>query len=268
MPDGKDGITNPLAYRKIHSDATGERWKAREMVYAKRRWTMPEQENRLLYSSYNASGWLCDATDPGNLTLTISPRADTSFVSLIDNGTTISPMNSGVQTWEGSGTIYSTSGVDVSSSTSFSFSLEFLPYQCSTTFEFTVVLGICDIDGSNQQEIRTWNLTSSNVIWFLADVADISGPDPSALGFYCDVTPAVSDGSWAVEDMCVQLDRYERKAFVQTGGVAVVNEAGERRGVGKIHPSEWELVQENWEGVVTPREGQDQASFAIPTEDV
>jgi len=270
MPDGKDGVTNQLAYRKIHSDATGQRWKAREMVYAKRRWTMPSAENRMAYSSYNASGWSCDGIDSG--TITIGVYSDENYVSWVDNGTTLTATQNGVQTWGGAGTLFSISGVDVSSSTTVVFALEFLPYQNSSTHKFTVAMGVCDVDGTNKQVIKTWSLTAANRIWFCVDVSDISGPTTSALGFYVTVTPAESDGQWAFMNAQAELDKEEPGLFVKTAGSAIVtltsNPGGEYRGVGKIHPSEWELVQENWEGVVTPREGHDQASYVVPAEDV
>lgn len=269
MPDGKDGVTNQLAYRKIHSDATGQRWKAREMVYAKRRWTMPSAENRMAYSTYNSAGWSCDGIDSG--IITVGVYSDENYVRWVDNGTTLTADQNGIQTWEGSGTAYSTSAIDASSSTSVVFSCEFLPYQNSSTHTFTVEIGTCDISGGNKEAWKTWSLTAANRIWFYVPKDSIVY-DTSILGFYMTVTPAESDGKWAFMNAQVEFDVLEPGRFVNTAGSAIVtltsNPGGEYRGVGKIHPSEWELVQENWEGVVTPREGQDQASYVVPTEDV
>lgn len=261
MPDGKDGVTNPLAYRKIHSDSSGQRFKAREMIYAKRRWTIPMAENRFLYSSYNTAFWNCDANDEG--LITVGPYSDENYTGWTDDGTTLTAVQNGIQTWSSAaGTVRSTEATDCSSATDVLFSFEFCPHQDRDETTFTVVLGTCASDGSSKVAAKTWTLVGGNRVWAKITTSGAS------IYFYFTVTPDVAATKWAFVNAQLEFDKTEPGVFVSTSGSAIVETTTERRGVGKIHRSEWELVQENWEGVVTPREGQDQASFVIPTEDI
>ena len=268
MPDSRDGITNPLAYRKIHSDSNGQRYKAREMIYAKRRWSMPMAENRLLYSSYNTAFWNSDADNDG--LITIGPYSDENYVGWIDVGGVETSVQNGIQTWNSAeGTLRTTEATNCSTATTVLFSFEFLPHYDRSATTFSVVLGMCASDGSAKVPARTWSLVGGNRIW-----AKITTSEASAY-FYFIVTPDVATPggpgvvpSWAFINAQLEFDKDEPGQFVPTTGTAIVETTTERRGVGKIHRSEWELVQENWEGVVTPREGQDQASHVIPTEDI
>ena len=250
-------------YRKDYSDASHAPFPRRELVFAKRKWAMPASENRLPYSSYNALGWACDATDSG--AISIGPHADDCRVSydILNTAT-----ERGEQTWEGSGVYRSISGVDVSSATSIVFSVEFGSYQASTTQTCTCVIGVCNEAGDSFQILRTWTVVGSQRIWFYTPVADIT-ESTAALCFYVSVVPAESDGEWFITGAQLEYDKEFPGVPVATAGAAVVRAVDTQyRSVNKIHRSEHELVQEAYEGIVTPREGQDQSSNVIPVGEV
>jgi hypothetical protein len=246
-------------YRKEYSDASYEPGTRREMVYAKRKWAMPPAQNRLLYSSYNTAFWTCNATDSG--LISVGPYADTNRVSYDMNNVA---SENGVQTWQGNGTYRSDSGINVSAADEIVFSCIIGGYQQSSTQIFTCTLGVCNEAGDSLQTVRVWNIVGSGRAWFHIDTADIT-EDTTDLCFYVSVVPSESDGEWFIINAQVEFNELVPKNFIATSGAALVRSVDTNyRSVNKIHRREHERVPEDYEGIVTPREGNDQSSNVIP----
>ena len=278
MPHGHDGATNPRAYRVGYSEASGARFKRREMVYAKRRWTMPYRTNYLYYSSYNTAGWETDGIDQGMIT--VGPYADQNVVSHTPNedGTDTS-LENGIQTWSssfypgseyvGHTTTMTTDGYNMTDTGGFVFSFEFIAHQVRPSTKYTVQLG--NYDGTHLEWWKTWELVGSNRVWCLVPTLLVVGSlESTRLIFRVIADPF--DSKWAWTNAQVEKGVSQPGVFVETAGSQYFPDPatynGQNRGIGIIHTKEYELVQEDWEGIVTPREGQDQGSFVTPVEDI
>lgn len=252
-----------LMRRKGISDVSSMPFRRDEMVYAKRRWLQHAAQNRLPYSSYSSSGWSCDATDAG--LISIGPNADLNIVSYDGNFTA---SENGIQTWTGTGTVRSTTASDLSSVSVITFSIEFGMYQRSVTPHFTLDLGICDATGATTQSFVLRATTGGGPIWFTTPVSAITATATNDVYFYLTVTPDTALGKWWTDRAHLEYEVTQPGNFIKTAGAAIVYTSDtQMRGVGKMHMSEVEFVQEESDGIVTPREGQDQSSYVIPVDD-
>ena len=216
-----------IARQLDRCDVCGTKIHKKDLVRTQIRFVKSEGTNYLLYSSYNSSFWSCDASDVD--TIGIGPHADDSRVSIaLDNTVT---QVYGSQTWSGTGTFRSTTSVDLSSLTTFTFSCEVAPV-CSYSSNvasleaLTVAMGICDGDGNNKDLQRTWSgLLSQTRCWFNMDVADIASPLSSS-GVYFYITVTV-DGTnyWLVDDLTVEGGKSKPTTFLKAAGAAVSNSA-------------------------------------------
>lgn len=275
MPYGHDGATKQGAYRVGYSDATSIRHKRRDMVLCKRRWTVPYRVNLFQNSSYDNNFWTVfyEMTDLGNIT--VGPYSDDNTVShsMQPDGSDLSIQN-GLPTWNGDYPFILSSPMDISSYNTLVFSLEFCAYQSRGPSAYEIHIGTCDttaLEWSNSQHWAIWNLIGNNRVWCKVPVSEVTA-DIHNTCFYMTVFTTPNTGAWSFTNAQLEPNVSSPGIFIATSGAAINPDpatfTGQSRGMGKIHPSEWELVQEDWEGIVTPREGQDQASFVTPVEDV
>jgi len=130
-----------------------------------------------------------------------------------------------------------TTGVDVSGLTQFVFSAGVGPqikyYSDGTAGTQTdspsssalaVAMGICDGDGNNKALQRTWtDVNSLTRCWFQMDVADIASPlSSSGIYVYLDISAAVDDDWWVIDDLSIEGDVAKPTQFYTTTGAAVL----------------------------------------------
>ena len=253
------------AYRNDFSDASAKVYPRRELVLSKRKYTQPAAQSLFLYSAYNAAFWTVDtAADAGALSL--GCYLDKNRVSIALDGT-VTP--NGEQTWTGTGTLRSTSATNVSTYTNVVVSLELGAYELGTTQSLTIAGGFCHSDGTDKQEVKSLTWNHPGRFFFTIPVANITSTVSTAVYVYFTITPATADGQWWAMNMQLESGTTPGE-FVETAGAAVTYATDQKnlRTIAKIHPSEWELVQEEYEGKVFPREGQDQSSYVNELGDV
>lgn len=172
--------------------------------------------NYLTYSSYNSSGWTADTMSASSST-SIGCYADRSRVSVSDGNVSTGIL--GPTTWDGAGTLRSTSSIDASSWTRMVFAVDVGPYERETDPEMTFLLGLCDSDGSNKEQQASFTTKGSVRAWFVLDVADIpSGKDSSALYFY---VATASTNEWWADRMQVSKNLLRPGTFAPTSGSSV-----------------------------------------------
>ena len=252
------------AYRQDYSDATGQAYPRRNLVLSKRKYQQLQGENYLLYSSYNSSFWTVDtASDAGTVSAGCYLDKNRCRVNLDNTVTEL-----GEQTWQGTGVFRSSTATSLTGWTTLYFSFEFGGYYQSTTQTFTVKAGLCAAGGAGKQEVLSLTVTAPRRLKFNLPIASITATPVAACYFYVSVTPSVATGKWYIIDAQLEKDKATPGVFVPATGAAVSHTSKQVRTVAKIHPTEWEFVQETWDGIWPPREGQDQSSYTTETGDL
>jgi hypothetical protein len=204
-----------------------------DLRYQTRQWGQVAGSNYFTYSSYNASGWACDASDKGRTS--IGPYAAQARVSVANDNTTTEMLGS--QTWEGSGTYRSTSAVDVSSWTSFCVRSYIGAYHADAYQTLVIVYGYCDSAGANKQQVGTKTITGTKKIWWTGVPGDIVSPLSSATAyFYFGVTCENSAQDWFVDASDLEKNKTSPDyVFIPTTGVATEYASDiEKLGVAKV----------------------------------
>lgn len=196
-------------------DVCGAHVLRKDLVRTQVEFLAPEASNYLTYSSYSASGWSCDASDAG--AISIGPYAGEARVVIDDSNT--STESFGSQTWDGSGTLRSTSAVDASSWTSLVFAVDAGPYHQETSPEMTFTIGLCDSDGSNTEQQASFTTPGQIRAWFTLNISAIpAGKSASGLYFYISTT---SSNKWFADRMQVAKNATAMAQFAPTLGSAV-----------------------------------------------
>lgn len=173
--------------------------------------------NYLPYSSYNSTFWSCGSTDAG--AISIGSHEGARCKVALDN--TVTEVG-GSQTWHGTGTIRTTTAVDVSAWTSLAFQVIVGPYHRSTNTEMAIAAGMCSSSGTGKIPLLTKTINASSKIWFGLLVADID-PSLSAAATYYYITTTCSgstdyDDYWWMDDAALNKDSLVPLTFVQTTG--------------------------------------------------
>lgn len=207
----------------VCSDVT----KIKDLVRTQVRYLLPAGSNYLAYSSYNSSGWSCSARDKGKIGY--GPHGDEQRMQIYDDNSLAYARCS--QTWGGVGTLRSTSGVDVSSLTTFVFSVDVaqvIRYLDGTGYasDLTVAMGICDSAGNNKSLQKTFTSVNSLLrCWFKMDVTDIAAPLASNdVYVYITVTPDTEHEYWLADDMSIEANVSIPDQFITTTGTAISNQ--------------------------------------------
>jgi len=188
-------------------------------------------ENYLNYSSYDGTYWVVDtASDAGSISY--GNRADNARYAALTDDYTDTYFNC-VQTWTGSGTMrMETLSPNFSATSTMTFSAQVGPHEQNTSPEMTVVLGVCNSDGSVKQAIKTYTISGTTRVWFAEASSTMEG---YALGsgrqqyYYIQIT---NDGSWWIDEMQLEanagsmpLQTGHPENFVRTSGALVSNQS-------------------------------------------
>jgi hypothetical protein len=107
------------------------------------------------------------------------------------------------------------------------FSAQVGPHEQNTSPEMTVVLGVCNSDGSVKQAIKTYTIAGTTRVWFSEASATMEG---YALGsgrrqyYYIQITNA---GNWWIDEMQLEANTTTGapENFVRTSGSLVSNQS-------------------------------------------
>jgi len=180
-------------------------------------------ENVLLYSSYNASFWTVDtASDAGCISL--GPWTDKHRITYSDDGlgTITSTERYGAQTWEDSGTIRSTTSVDISSYTNIYLAMTIGAYHAQANQAISVSMGFCSSDGSTKYPQQTFSFATEKRCWFSLALADLeAGPVAAALYVYADVTVVDTGDQWFCDWMVLNDNTAPQACEPTTAGSAI-----------------------------------------------
>jgi len=212
-------MVEAIGYQLDRCDVCGKKVHRRDLVRTQVEFLAAEGSNYLNYSSYNVSGWtIRTAADAG--VISIGPYADRARVRVADDNTLTEILGS--QTMTGTGALTTDQGIDASSWTSLVFAVDVGPYHRSTSPELTVVLSLCDSDGSsNLETLATFTTKGDMRAWGTIDIADMpASKSSSELYFRVDVTPATGE-KWWVDRMQVAKDMVKLGTFVPTSGASV-----------------------------------------------
>jgi len=208
-----------IARQLDRCDVCGRKIHKKNLVSTNVAFLAAEASNYALYSSYNSSFWTVDTSSDSGV-ISIGPYADRSRVSVDDSNTSTEILGS--QTWEGAGTLRSSTGIDASAWTSLVFAADIGPYERETIPKTVFALGLCDSDGSNKEAQASFSLRGSIRAWFTINIADLpSGKDSSDLYFYINATPDTTGNQWWADRLQVEKDATKLGTFAPTSGTAV-----------------------------------------------
>jgi len=157
-------------------DVCGDKVHRGDLVRTQVEFLEMKAENYAGTSSYDSDYWAVDtASDVSSSTVgTYGNRCDNVRLSL-DDDSNLTYINS-PKVWEGSGTVrmveltsYTTSASDLT------FSVTIGPHEQNTSPEMTVVLGICNSDGSSKQALRTWTISNMTRVWVNEESLTLGG---------------------------------------------------------------------------------------------
>jgi hypothetical protein len=165
-------------------------------------WVQLQGHNYLLQSAgINGTGWGGSGTDRG----LVSYGSDGETRHRLNRDNTWTMLN-GAQTWSGNGSVWTTDAYNVSAWTALVFAAHVGVYQGHDP-RLSVVVGVCNNDGSSPQSVKTWSLKSDKFVWGGVAIADVASPLAAAtLAFYVAVTPTVAGTYWWVTDAMLLKD--------------------------------------------------------------
>jgi hypothetical protein len=113
------------------------------------------------------------------------------------------------------------------------FSAQVGPHEQNTSPEMTVVMGICNSDGSVKQAIKTYTISGTTRVWFAENSGTLAdyglGPANQQEYYYIQVTNA---GSWWIDELQLEanassmpLQTGHPENFVRTSGALVSNQS-------------------------------------------
>lgn len=208
-----------IAMQLDRCDVCGKKIHKRNLVRTNVEFLAAGGSNYFDYSSYDSTFWTIDtATEAVATVASIGPYADRARVSIAEDNTRTEILGS--KTLTDSGTVRTSSSVDVSSWTSMVFVLDIGVRERETTQTATIAIGTCDSDGSNKVQAASYSITGSMRAWAVIYPADIT--DSSAAYFY--VTATVdTDISWWLDRMQLIKNATNPmgEAFIPTSGATV-----------------------------------------------
>ncbi|MCK5021486.1 MAG: hypothetical protein KAS32_31025 [Candidatus Peribacteraceae bacterium] len=221
-----------LALQLDRCDVCGDKYHRGNLVRTQVEFLRMKAENYIVQSSYDGDYWTYDTTTDAG-TISYGNRCDNVRLSL-DSDNDLNYIN-GVQTWEGSGVIRSETGTPaLSVNGHVTFSAQVGPHEQNASPEMTVVIGICNSDGSTLQPIGdTWTISGITRVWFNEVKTTLTayglGPTDESWYFYIQVT---NDGKWWVDEMQLEanvqtmpLPDNHPENFVRTSGSFVSNQS-------------------------------------------
>jgi len=216
-----------LARQLDRCDVCGTKIHRDKLVRTQVAFLRPRAENYLSYSSYDGTYWVMDtATDEGSISY--GNHCDNARL-VINSDNTIGYLNC-VQTWSGNGVMRMETASPASALTAqLVFSAMVGPHEQNTSPEMTVVLGICNSDGSVKSAVRSWTIKSATRVWFSELASTLSatglgtGSPATQFYYYIQVTNA---GKWWIDEIQLEAntDFNTPENFVKTEGTYVSNQ--------------------------------------------
>ena len=219
-----------LALQLDRCGVCGDKYHRGDLVRTQVEFLRMKAENYFTQSSYDGTYWVVDTADDVS-TISYGNRCDNVRLSL-DSDNDLNYIN-GVQTWEGDGVFRSEDYTSFSAGGHVTFSAMVGPHEQNTSPEMTVVLGICNSDGTSKQAIKTYTIPGITRVWFNETKATLTGYalNGSTVGwyFYIQVT---NDGYWWVDELQLEanvktmpLPDNHPENFVRTSGAVVSNQS-------------------------------------------
>ena len=218
----------PVRHHQLdRCDVCGDKVQRSDLVRTQVEFLRPKAENWFVQSSYDGTYWVVDtATDEG--TVSYGNKCDYARLSL-DTSNNFSYVN-GVQTWSGNGVFRSgVAALDTSLGTTITFSAYIGPHLENTDPEMSIVMGICNSDGSVKQPVRSWTIKGMSRIWFTETVDNLAayglgdGVSGTAFYYYISVT---NDGKWWIDNLQFEVNTDDGKpeTFVPSNGAYTSNQ--------------------------------------------
>jgi len=206
-----------IAWQLDRCEVCGNKMHRSKLVRTQVEWLSPAHENYFSYSYYDGTFWVVDTAVDAS-TISYGVRQDWTRLSL-DDSNSFSTIN-GVQTWTGNGTIRSTT-VGPNFTEDVTFSAQVGPYYRNTSPEMTIVMGVCDADGTNKQSVKTYVTSTAMQVWFTASAAALKTLNgASTMCYYMTIT---NDGNWWVDEL--QLEQGTTRGlpgpYYKTSGTAI-----------------------------------------------
>ena len=190
-------LTNkpPVLTRQIdRCDVCGNKHQKSNLVRTQVEYLDEAGENYFVYSSYDGTHWVCDASDAGSISAGV--RCDDVRYRVNDDNTRT--LVNGVQTWEGNGTFRQTSdAIDGTGSYSL-VSAHVGPQEYNSSPSMTVKMGFCDSDGNNKNLVKTWTINTATRVWLNIDYATVAAYGAGENFVYFEVTNA---GNWWIDEL-------------------------------------------------------------------
>lgn len=223
-------------------DVCGTKIHRMDLVRTQVEYVSHEGNNYLEYSTYDSTGWTkVDSTDRSTIGVL---WADDTHLRVNDDNT-LTEAN-GIQTWEDTGTLYTTSlNLDVSTWDSFVFSVEVAPYQNTSITGYdpslTVKMGTISENGDTKYLSRTWSINGHQRVWY-ADTSPVALTVAASANWYIEVT-AASGMYWMADKFQLEKNATKPGDFISTVGSAVSVSADTAAvAVRKVCPNCYETV--------------------------
>ena len=199
-------------------DVCGKKVHKVDLVRTQVAFLAPAGSNYLTYSSYNASGWTADTMSASTST-SIGVYADRSRVRTTDDNTSTGIL--GPTTWDGAGTLRSSSAIVASSWTSLVFAADVGPYERETDPSMTFLAGLCDSAGANKSQQLSVTTKGATRLWFTVDIADVPATLAAATLYFYITTSSTNE--WWADRLQVIKDAtcLQGQAFIPTFGASV-----------------------------------------------
>jgi len=183
------------------------------LVWRRAQYHDSAKQNYLAASEYNTTDWSTSLTVEytawGLYPDERRPQFDSSY--------NVTWLN-GLAAFDGSGTVRTVAGIDVSGWTSLTVSAYVGHHQLSTTPELAITIGICSEDGLTTQVLRTLTRKGQIRIWGTVTPAEITAISTAAVCVYITVA---GTGLWWFERAQLEKDVSEPGRPCQSAGTAL-----------------------------------------------
>lgn len=214
-----------LALQLDRCDVCGNKVHRGDLVRTQVEFLDKKAENYFNYSSYDGTYWVVDSASDAGL-ISYGNRCDNVRLTF-DADYNESYLN-GVQTWEGNGTMRSTTvSPSLADATVVVFSAQVGPNEQNTSPDMTVAVGICNSDGTSKQAIKTWTINTTTRVYLSETASTLHsyGLDTNnQFYFYIQVTNA---GDWWVDELQLEANPTDSvpEVFVRASGTLVSNQS-------------------------------------------
>jgi len=206
-----------LALQLDRCDVCGDKYHRGDLVRTQVEFLQLKGENFFTHSSYHTDLWtMDDADDVG--TVSYGNRCD-NVRTTVGADNVVGYVN-GVQTWEGDGVLrMNTISNSIARTSDVTLSAQVGPHEQNTSPEMTVVIGVCNSDGSSKSALGTWTIKGTTKVWVNAEVEDLIATGLGTLAapyyqfyYYFQIT---NDGYWWIDEMQYEANVQDLPTSVQ-----------------------------------------------------